>query len=81
MQAKLNTVEELQAELKSTTHLAMFYIAMFVSEGWYETYRRMSSSEYFSGRVKRLGLHAKTRGLIAFDRALNGEYYSRNNNA
>jgi len=39
---------------------ALFFAAMWLSEGWYESWRR-------DGR-----LHHKARGIVLFDRVING---------
>ena len=43
-------------------HLAQFFAALWVSEGWYESWLR-------TGRI-----HNKTRAVVLFDRVLNGRF-------
>lgn len=43
-------------------HLAQFFAALYVSEGWYEGWIR-------TGRI-----HRRARAVVLFDRVLNGQY-------
>lgn len=73
-----DTVEGLRKELRTVTHLGLVFMALYASEGWYETWRHRSHSPYFSVEVKRSALLAKTRALVIFDRVLTGDkrYYA-----
>ena len=42
--------------------MELFFAAMWISEGWYESWRSTRS------------LHSKARGIVMFDRVLNGEF-------
>ena len=43
-------------------HLALFFAALCVGEGWYDKYALRGS------------LHARTRAVVLFDRVINGEW-------
>lgn len=42
-------------------HMALLFSALYVSEGWYDKYKRVDS------------VHAKARAMVLFDRVLNQE--------
>jgi hypothetical protein len=57
------------------THLEKLWCALFVSEGWYESWRRFKDYPLVLSEgcgFRQHALKCKTVGIIEFDRILNG---------
>ena len=57
--------------MSNLTKLERLFAALYISEGWYETYSIYYNDEK-NKRNKRYGLFAKMRGVIVFDRVMDG---------
>ena len=64
---------------KLSNHLEILWCAMYVSEGWYESYRRFSlysvepplGSDSLGREYGKLALRYKAIGIVEYDRMLN----------